>query len=76
MNVHAGDTDLTVCCAFCRKRLPVLNGEPQPWRTPSGQLFCNEFCADDTEEARFCRRSSVPASPMEAVEGVIHDPSV
>ena len=42
-------------CAFCGKRLPVVNGELQPWRAPSGEFFCNEFCADDAEEVRFRR---------------------
>jgi hypothetical protein len=28
-------------------------GKLQPWRAASGQFFCNEFCADDAEEARF-----------------------
>jgi hypothetical protein len=65
MNMLFGDTDLTVRCAFCGKPLPTLNGELQRWRAPSGQLFCNEFCADDADEARFYRRSSVAASPVQ-----------
>jgi hypothetical protein len=40
-------------CAFCNKPLPIVNSEMQPWRAPSGVFFCNEFCADDDEEARF-----------------------
>lgn len=43
------------CCAFCGKRLPVVNGEVQPWRAADGHFFCNEFCADDAEEVRFRR---------------------
>jgi hypothetical protein len=43
----------TACCAFCDKPLPIVNGELQPWRAASGQFFCDEFCADDAEEARF-----------------------
>ena len=62
MNMRAGDIDLTVCCVFCHKGLPTLNGELQAWRSPYGQFFCDEFCADDYDEARFRRRSS--ASPM------------
>src|SRR5262249_55535226 len=45
--------DATACCAFCNKALPVVNGQLQPWRVPSGLFFCNEFCADDAEEASF-----------------------
>jgi hypothetical protein len=30
-----------------------MDGELRPWRAPSGEFFCNEFCADDAEEARF-----------------------
>lgn len=55
MNTYTGDTDLAASCVFCSKRLPILNGELQPWRSPNGQFFCNEFCADDYEEARFRR---------------------
>jgi hypothetical protein len=40
-------------CAFCVRPLPIVNGELQPWRAASGLFFCNEFCADDLEEARF-----------------------
>ncbi len=51
-------------CAFCRKPLPIVDGRIQPWRSPSGQFFCNEFCADDAEEARFQRhlRGTAPAA--------------
>jgi hypothetical protein len=49
-------TDVTPCCAFCRKALPMVNGQVQPWRAPSGLFFCNEFCADDAEEASFQKR--------------------
>jgi hypothetical protein len=31
----------------------MVSGELQIWRDYSGQFFCNEFCADDDEEARF-----------------------
>ena len=51
MNMHAGD--LTACCMFCGKGLPIVNGELQPWRSPNGRFFCNEFCADDYEEVHF-----------------------
>jgi hypothetical protein len=34
-----------------------------------GQFFCDEFCADDYDEARFRRRSSTSASPMQDVGG-------
>jgi hypothetical protein len=58
MNAHglAADppaTDEAACCAHCRKPLPAVNGQLQPWRAPSGLFFCNEFCADDAEEASF-----------------------
>jgi hypothetical protein len=58
MNVDAlcvdpPSADAAACCAHCRKPLPVVNGQLQPWRAPSGLFFCNEFCADDAEEASF-----------------------
>jgi hypothetical protein len=43
-------------CAFCRKLLPVNNGEVLAWRSTNGEFFCTEFCADDAEEARFQSR--------------------
>jgi hypothetical protein len=55
MNAHTSNIDSKAYCAFCRKLLPVSNGELQPWRAPNGQFFCNEFCADDAEEVRFRR---------------------
>jgi hypothetical protein len=48
--------DATEFCAFCREPLPIMNGQLQPWRAPSGLFFCNEFCADDAEEARLQSR--------------------
>ena len=53
MSAYTHHTDAPTCCAFCVKPLPIVNGELQPWRAASGQFFCNEFCADDAEEARF-----------------------
>ena len=60
MNVHSLPVEelsnnATARCAFCRKALPVVNGQLQPWRAPSGLFFCNEFCADDAEDVRFRR---------------------
>jgi hypothetical protein len=56
MDARALNPDATEFCAFCRKPLPIMNGQLQPWRAPSGLFFCNEFCADDAEEARFQSR--------------------
>jgi hypothetical protein len=53
MSAFTPNTGAPPLCAFCVKPLPTVNGELQPWRAPSGQFFCNEFCADDAEEARF-----------------------
>ena len=57
MNMHAGEPELAACCAFCRKQLPILNGELQSWRSPNGHFFCDEFCADDYEEVHFRKHS-------------------
>jgi hypothetical protein len=51
-------TDTAARCAFCGKPLPIINGQLQPWRVASGLFFCNEFCADDAEEASFQSRGS------------------
>jgi hypothetical protein len=49
-------TSAPICCAFCRKPLSIDKGRAAPWRASTGDLFCNEFCADDAEEARFQKR--------------------
>jgi hypothetical protein len=64
--------DVTTCCAFCSKSLPIVNGEMQPWRASSGQFFCDEFCADDAEEVCFQRhgrahRMAHDRVPLEAM---------
>jgi hypothetical protein len=51
--MHTHRTDAPTRCGFCAKPLPIVNGELQPWRASSGQFFCNEFCADDADEASF-----------------------
>ena len=51
------------CCAFCRKPFPTSNGRVTAWHAPTGELFCNEFCADDAEEARFQRRGRADRGP-------------
>jgi hypothetical protein len=53
MSAFTQYTDAAARCAFCVKPLPIMNGELRPWRAASGEFFCNEFCADDAEEARF-----------------------
>jgi hypothetical protein len=53
MSAYTHHTGAATRCAFCVKPLPIVNGELQPWRAASGLFFCNEFCADDAEEASF-----------------------
>jgi ribosomal protein L24E len=53
MNTYSQHAGAPARCAYCTKPLPIVNGELQIWRDSSGQFFCNEFCADDAEEARF-----------------------
>ena len=55
MSSYTQNTDGAARCAFCVQPLPIVNGQLQPWRAASGLFFCNEFCADDAEEARFQR---------------------
>jgi hypothetical protein len=40
-------------CAHCNQPFPMVNGHLQAWRSSTGGYFCNEFCAEDTEEAFF-----------------------
>ena len=46
-------SDARTRCAFCRKLLPVNDGQVLAWRSANGLFFCTEFCADDAEEALF-----------------------
>jgi hypothetical protein len=74
MTMHAGDTRPTGWCAFCSKQLPIVNGKLQPWRSPTGQLFCNEFCADDYDELRFRRHGRAEHGPQSGVTGAENAP--
>jgi hypothetical protein len=56
MSIYSYHADAAACCASCAKPLPIANGELQPWRATNGLFFCNEFCADDAEEALFQSR--------------------
>ena len=49
-------SDARTCCVFCRKLLPVNDGQVLAWRAANGQFFCTEFCADDAEGALFRSR--------------------
>ena len=68
MSEYIHNTGTAARCAFCVRPLPIVNGELQPWRAASGLFFCNEFCADDAEEARFQshRRADRRASDLPA----------
>ena len=47
-------------CAHCKQPFRSVNGRVKAWRSSTGKYFCNEFCAEDDEEAtRFHR--SLPA---------------
>ena len=56
MSAYTQQSAAAARCAFCVKPLPIVNGQLQPWRAASGLFFCNEFCADDAEEALFQSR--------------------
>jgi hypothetical protein len=40
-------------CAHCKQPFPVVNATVEAWRSTTGDYFCNEFCAEDAEEASF-----------------------
>ena len=44
-------TSTTTQCAHCNQPFPLVNGRVQAWRSSIGGFFCNEFCAEDDEEA-------------------------
>jgi hypothetical protein len=62
MSVREIQIKASACCAHCRKPLPIVDGVIQRWRAPNGLLYCNEFCADDAEEAIFQNRGKSEAA--------------
>jgi hypothetical protein len=42
-----------ITCAHCKQPFPVVDGHLEAWRSSTGGYFCNEFCAEDEEEASF-----------------------
>ena len=64
MNTYPLHAEGMACCAFCRRALPIVNGQLHPWRASSGLFFCHEFCADDAEEASFQKRIGRIAAAM------------
>lgn len=38
-------------CAHCKQPLLLINGHVEAWRSSNGGYYCNEFCAEDDEEA-------------------------
>jgi hypothetical protein len=47
-------------CTHCGEPFRIKDDRVNCWRSSSGNFFCNEFCADDAEEAAFQRRSRAP----------------
>jgi len=56
MSASARPPQIAVLCCFCSGVLPIVDGRVQAFRTPTGQFYCSEFCADDAAEAAFRRR--------------------
>ena len=48
-------------CAHCNQPLASANGRVHAWRSSMGGFFCNEFCAEDDEEAAGQLRRLTPA---------------
>jgi hypothetical protein len=44
-------------CAHCGQPFRIKDQQVECWRSTGGAFFCNEFCADDAEEAAFQLRS-------------------
>jgi hypothetical protein len=47
-------------CAHCGQPFCITNDQVECWRSTEGTFFCNEFCADDAEQAKFQSPSSSP----------------
>ena len=66
MKTYTGEIKSADHCAFCGKQLSISNGELECWRTPRGEFFCNEFCADDAEEVHFLSHGHAAAKGTRA----------
>jgi hypothetical protein len=61
-------------CAHCKQPFPVVKGQVEVWRSATGDHFCNEFCAEDAEEASFkYHRRHRDRCPGDASDGVAGD---
>ena len=56
-NVGEFKDDTPTKCAHCGQPFGIMDGHVVLWRSSTGTFFCNEFCADDAEEAAFRKRS-------------------
>jgi hypothetical protein len=43
----------TTKCSHCGRPFRIVDGRVECWRSSTGAIFCNEFCADDVEGAAF-----------------------
>jgi hypothetical protein len=57
MNASSRPPQIAVLCCFCTGVLPIVDGRVEAFRTPVGQFYCSEFCADDAAESAFRRRN-------------------
>jgi hypothetical protein len=57
VNIQQFKEGTPTACAHCGQPFRVIDRSVECWRSPTGQFFCNEFCADDFEEAAFQSRS-------------------
>jgi hypothetical protein len=52
-------------CAHCKQPFRSVNSRVEAWRSSTGKYFCNEFCAEDDEEAtRFHRSLPADHTPL------------
>jgi hypothetical protein len=43
-------------CARCDRPFLIVNSHVEAWRSSDGRYFCNEFCAEEADQAAFQER--------------------
>jgi hypothetical protein len=55
-------SDARTCCAFCRKLLPVNDGQLLAWRSANGLFFCADHAEGALSQSRGRSDRQVQAS--------------
>jgi hypothetical protein len=65
MNASSRPPQIAVLCCFCAGVLPIVDGRVEAFRTPAGQFYCSEFCADDAASRHSAAATSIGGHPRQ-----------